>query len=163
MTEPFAIDPVALARDLIRCRSVTPEDGGALSVLEAALAPLGFFCHRLAFSGPDATEVQNLFAVIGEAGPHFCFAGHSDVVPPGDLAGWTVDPFGAEVIDGWLYGRGSNDMKGALAAMAAATARHRRRAAGNRRAKSACSSPAMRKARRSMARARSWSGWPRAG
>ncbi len=124
MTEPFSIDPVALARDLIRCRSVTPEDGGALAVLEAALKPLGFVCHRLAFAEPGTAEVQNLFAVIGEAGPHFCFAGHSDVVPPGDLAGWTLDPFGAEVIDGGLYGRGANDMKGALAAMAAAGARH---------------------------------------
>ena len=119
-----AIDPVALARDLIRCRSVTPEDGGVLAVLERALAPLGFTCHRLPFAEPGTAEVQNLLAVIGEAGPHFCFAGHTDVVPPGDRAGWTVDPFGAEVIEGWLYGRGANDMKGAVAAMAAATARH---------------------------------------
>jgi succinyl-diaminopimelate desuccinylase len=118
------IDPVALARDLIRCRSVTPEDGGVLAVLERALAPLGFTCHRLPFAEPGTAEVQNLLAVIGEGGPHFCFAGHTDVVPPGDLAGWTVDPFGAEVIEGWLYGRGANDMKGAVAAMAAATARH---------------------------------------
>jgi len=118
------IDPVALARDLIRCRSVTPEDGGVLAVLERALAPLGFTCHRLPFAVPGSAEVQNLLAVIGEGGPHFCFAGHTDVVPPGDLAGWTVDPFGAEVIEGWLYGRGANDMKGAVAAMAAATARH---------------------------------------
>ena len=119
-----AIDPVALARDLIRCRSVTPEDGGVLAVLERALAPLGFTCHRLPFAEPGTAEVQNFLAVIGEAGPHFCCAGHTDVVPPGDLAGWTVDPFGAEVIEGWLYGRGANDMKGAVAAMAAATARH---------------------------------------
>ena len=97
-----AIDPVALARDLIRCRSVTPEDGGVLAVLERALAPLGFTCHRLPFAEPGTAEVQNLLAVIGEGGPHFCFAGHTDVVPPGDLAGWTVDPFGAEVIEGWL-------------------------------------------------------------
>jgi succinyl-diaminopimelate desuccinylase len=124
MSDPFAIDPVALARDLIRCRSVTPEDGGALGVLEAALKPLGFTCHRLPFAEPGTAEVQNLLAVIGEGGPHFCFAGHTDVVPPGDLAGWTVDPFGGEVIDGWLYGRGANDMKGAVAAMAAAVARH---------------------------------------
>ena len=87
MTDPFAIDPVGLARDLIRCRSVTPEDGGALALLEAALKPLGFACHRLAFAEPGTAEVQNLFAVIGEAGPHFCFAGHTDVVPPGDDAG----------------------------------------------------------------------------
>jgi succinyl-diaminopimelate desuccinylase len=124
MKDPFAVDPVALARDLIRCRSVTPEDGGVQAVLEAALTPLGFSCHRLPFSEPGATEVQNLCAVIGEDGPHFCFAGHTDVVPPGDLAGWTIDPFGGAVIDGWLYGRGANDMKGAVAAMAAAVARH---------------------------------------
>jgi succinyl-diaminopimelate desuccinylase len=124
MKDPFAVDPVALARDLIRCRSVTPEDGGVQAVLEAALTPLGFSCHRLPFSEPGATEVQNLCAVIGEDGPHFCFAGHTDVVPPGDLAGWTIDPFGGAVIDGWLYGRGANDMKGAVAAMATAVARH---------------------------------------
>ncbi|MDF2764351.1 MAG: dapE [Rhodospirillales bacterium] len=124
MSGRFAIDPVALARDLVRCRSVTPEDGGALAVLERALTPLGFTCHRLPFAEPGTAEVQNLLAVIGEPGPHFCFAGHTDVVPPGDLAGWTVDPFGGAVIDGWLYGRGANDMKGAVAAMAAAVARH---------------------------------------
>ncbi len=124
MSDAFAIDPVALARDLIRCQSVTPEDGGALGVLEAALKPLGFACHRLPFSEPGTAEVQNLCAVIGEGGPHFCLAGHTDVVPPGDLKGWTVDPFGGEVIGGFLYGRGANDMKGAVAAMAAAVARH---------------------------------------
>jgi succinyl-diaminopimelate desuccinylase len=124
MSDAVAIEPVALARDLIRCRSVTPEDGGALGVLEAALKPLGFVCHRLPFADPGTAEVQNLCAVIGDGAPHFCFAGHTDVVPPGDLAGWTVDPFGGDVIDGWLYGRGANDMKGAVAAMAAAVARH---------------------------------------
>jgi succinyl-diaminopimelate desuccinylase len=124
MNEAFAIDPVALSRDLIRCRSVTPEDGGALAVLEKTLTPLGFTCHRLPFAEPGTAEVQNLLAVIGEDGPHFCFAGHTDVVPPGDSRGWTVDPFAGEVIDGWIYGRGANDMKGAVAAMAAAVARH---------------------------------------
>ena len=124
MSDPFAIDPVALTRGLIGCRSVTPEDDGALAVLEAALKPLGFACHRLAFAEPGTAEVQNLLAVIGEKGPHFCFAGHTDVVTPGDLAGWTVDPFGGAVIDGRVFGRGANDMKGAVAAMAAAVARH---------------------------------------
>jgi succinyl-diaminopimelate desuccinylase len=124
MNEAFAIDPVALSRDLIRCRSVTPEDGGALAVLEKTLTPLGFTCHRLPFAEPGTAEVQNLLAVIGEDGPHFCFAGHTDVVPPGDSRGWTVDPFAGEVIDGWIYGRGANDMKGAVSAMAAAVARH---------------------------------------
>ena len=124
MTERVAVDPVALTRALIRCRSVTPEDGGALALLERALTPLGFECHRLPFAEPGTAEVQNLLAVIGSGGPHFCLAGHSDVVPVGDQAGWTVDPFGGELIDGIVFGRGANDMKGALAAMAAAVARH---------------------------------------
>ncbi|MCI0431580.1 MAG: succinyl-diaminopimelate desuccinylase [Rhodospirillales bacterium] len=133
MSDAFAIDAVALARDLIRCRSVTPENDGALAVLERTLKPLGFACHRLAFAEPGCAEVQNLLAVIGEGGPHFCFAGHTDVVPPGDLAGWTVDPFDGVVIDGWIYGRGANDMKGAIAAMAAAVARHLKSRAGRPR------------------------------
>jgi succinyl-diaminopimelate desuccinylase len=124
MSKAFAVDPVALTRDLIRCRSITPEDNGALAVMENALSRLGFACHRLPFAETGTAEVNNLLAVIGEAGPHFCFAGHSDVVPPGNLAGWTVDPFGGTVIDDAIYGRGANDMKGALAAMVAAAARH---------------------------------------
>jgi succinyl-diaminopimelate desuccinylase len=124
MSEVIAVDPVALTRDLIRCRSITPQDDGALAVMENALSRLGFTCHRLPFSAPGAAEVHNLLAVIGEAGPHFCFAGHSDVVPPGNLEGWTVDPFGGTIIEGAIYGRGANDMKGALAAMVAAVARH---------------------------------------
>jgi succinyl-diaminopimelate desuccinylase len=123
MSEVIAVDPVALTRDLIRCRSITPQDDGALAVMENALSRLGFTCHRLPFSEPGTAEVHNLLAVIGEAGPHFCFAGHSDVVPPGNLEGWTVDPFGGMIIDGAIYGRGANDMKGALAAMVAAVAR----------------------------------------
>jgi succinyl-diaminopimelate desuccinylase len=124
MSGVIAVDPVALTRDLIRCRSITPQDDGALAVMESALSRLGFTCHRLPFSEPGAAEVHNLLAVIGEAGPHFCFAGHSDVVPPGNLEGWTIDPFGGMIIDGAIYGRGANDMKGALAAMVAAVARH---------------------------------------
>jgi len=124
MSEVIAVDPVALTRDLIRCRSITPQDDGALAVMESALSRLGFTCHRLPFSEPGAAEVHNFLAVIGEAGPHFCFAGHSDVVPPGNLEGWTVDPFGGMITDGAIYGRGANDMKGALAAMVAAVARH---------------------------------------
>lgn len=124
MSDPFAIDAVALTCDLIRCRSVTPADDGALAMLEAALEPLGFTCHRLAFAEPETAEVQNLLAVVGKEGPHFCFAGHTDVVPPGDLAGWTVDPFGGAVVNGSVFGRGANDMKGAVAAMVAAVARH---------------------------------------
>ncbi len=114
------LDPVELTRDLIRRPSVTPKDEGALGVIEAAVKPLGFACHRLPFSEAGTPDVDNLYARIGTKGPHFCFAGHSDVVPVGDSKGWTVDPFGAEIIDGQLYGRGASDMKGAIAAFCAA-------------------------------------------
>ncbi|WP_254453626.1 succinyl-diaminopimelate desuccinylase [Siccirubricoccus sp. G192] len=110
-------DPLPLAQALIRCRSVTPADNGALAVLEAALRPLGFTCHRLRF-GPEGQEVENLFARRGTEGPHFCYAGHTDVVPPG-TAGWVDDPFAAAVRDGVLYGRGACDMKGGIAAFVA--------------------------------------------
>jgi succinyl-diaminopimelate desuccinylase len=111
------MDPLPLLQDLIRCPSVTPADAGAMAVLEAALEPLGFTCTRLRFG-----EIENLFARRGSEGPHLCFAGHTDVVPPGDLAGWTADPFGAEVQDGVVYGRGATDMKGGVAAWIAAIA-----------------------------------------
>jgi succinyl-diaminopimelate desuccinylase len=114
------VDPVALAQALIRCPSVTPADEGALDVLAGALAPLGFACHRLRFSAPGTPDVDNLYARWGEGAPHFCFAGHTDVVPVGDRAGWSVDPFAAEIIDGQLYGRGAADMKSAIAAFVAA-------------------------------------------
>ncbi|SDB67911.1 succinyl-diaminopimelate desuccinylase [Belnapia rosea] len=106
-------DPLPLAQALIRCPSVTPADAGALGVLEAALAPLGFTCHRMRFG-----ETENLFARRGTGGPHFCYAGHTDVVPPGGQ-GWTDDPFAASVRDGVLYGRGACDMKGGIAAFVA--------------------------------------------
>ncbi len=118
-----AIDPVALAAALIRCASVTPEDAGALGVLEGALSPLGFACHRLAF-GEGAARVENLYARLGTSGPVFCFAGHTDVVPPGERAAWSADPFAATVSGDMLFGRGAVDMKGAVAAFAAAAARH---------------------------------------
>jgi succinyl-diaminopimelate desuccinylase len=119
------LDPVQLTCDLIRCPSVTPADEGALDVLERALAGLGFTCTRLPFGHPPDGPVDNLFATIGDGdGPHFAFAGHSDVVPAGDLAGWSEDPFAAAIRDGFIVGRGAADMKGALAAMAAAAARH---------------------------------------
>ncbi len=114
------LDPVELTRELIRRPSVTPKDEGALAVLEAALKPLGFACRRLPFSQAGTPDVDNLYARIGSGKPHFCFAGHSDVVPVGDRAGWTHDPFGAEIVDGVLYGRGASDMKGCIAAFAAA-------------------------------------------
>lgn len=115
-------DPVPLAQDLIRCNSVTPHDGGAMDVLETALRILGFTCHRLTFdtAGP---RIENLYARRGTASPNFCFAGHTDVVPPGDLTTWRFDPFLAKVDDGTLYGRGAADMKSAIAAFVAAVAR----------------------------------------
>ncbi len=117
------IDPIALAQALIRCRSVTPEDGGALGVLEGALAPLGFACRKLRFREDDAAPVDNLYARIGTQGPNFCFAGHTDVVPPGDAKLWKFDPFGAVIENGTLYGRGAVDMKTAVACFAAAADR----------------------------------------
>src|SRR5437763_16534652 len=117
------IDPVALAQALIRCPSVTPDDRGALGTLQAALQPLGFTCHRLHFGEPNAAPVDNLYARLGEGRPHFCFAGHTDVVPPGDTKQWRHDPFGAITEGGMLYGRGAADMKSAIAAFAAAVSR----------------------------------------
>ncbi|MCZ6523993.1 MAG: succinyl-diaminopimelate desuccinylase [Alphaproteobacteria bacterium] len=124
------IDALGLARDLIRCPSVTPEDGGALEVLQASLERLGFTCHRLRFSQPGTAAVDNLYARLGSDPPNFCFAGHTDVVPVGDAEAWSVDPFGAEVVDGHLWGRGAADMKGAVACFVAATARFLERRGG---------------------------------
>ena len=118
-----AIDPIALAQTLIRRPSVTPRDEGVLGVLEAALEPLGFRCERMPFSEPGTPDVDNLFARHGTGGPQFCFAGHSDVVPVGDLNGWSIAPFAGEVHNGTLYGRGAADMKGAIAAFVAAAQR----------------------------------------
>jgi succinyl-diaminopimelate desuccinylase len=110
-------DPVALTAALIRCPSVTPEDGGTMAVLEELLGTAGFECHRA-----DRGGVANLFARGGKKGANrsFGFNGHVDVVPVGDLAAWTQDPFGAAVIDGWMFGRGATDMKSGVAAFAAA-------------------------------------------
>ncbi len=121
MVQP--IDPLALSRALIRCPSVTPIDAGALDVLQAALEGLGFVCTRLPFSEPGTAEVDNLYARIGDRSPNLCFAGHTDVVPVGDEAAWTCDPFGGEVRDGRLYGRGTSDMKAAIACFTAAVSR----------------------------------------
>jgi len=118
------IDPVELTQALIQCPSVTPEDAGALGVLEDALKPLGFACHRLPFSQDGTPDVDNLYARLGTSGPHLCFAGHTDVVPVGDEAAWTHPPFGAEIHNGTLYGRGAVDMKAAIACFASATARY---------------------------------------
>ncbi len=116
-------DALNLARDLIRCPSVTPAEAGTLDVLQAALEPLGFACHRLTFSDADTPDVENLYARVGTTGPNFCFAGHVDVVPVGDAGAWRFDPFGAEIVDGYLYGRGAVDMKTAIACFAEAAER----------------------------------------
>src|SRR5262245_30800563 len=119
------IDPVALAQALIRCPSVTPADAGALDALAGALQPAGFVCRRMPFEAAGTARIDNLYAKLSgrRPGRHFSFAGHSDVVPVGKREGWSVDPFAAEVIDGKLYGRGAADMKGAIAAFAAAATR----------------------------------------
>ncbi len=118
-----ATDPVQVARALIQCRSVTPDEGGALGFLQSVLEPLGFVCDRVTFREAGTPDVENMYARRGGAGPNLCFAGHTDVVPPGDLAAWKSDPFGAEIRDGVLYGRGAVDMKGAIACFVAAAAR----------------------------------------
>ncbi|MGQ4274766.1 succinyl-diaminopimelate desuccinylase [Terrihabitans sp. B22-R8] len=120
----MSIDPVVLAQDLIRRRSVTPQDDGALAVLGDALAGAGFAVEYLTFSEPGTPEVANLYARLGTEGPVLVFAGHTDVVPPGGEADWTHPPFAAEIADGVLYGRGAVDMKGGVAAMAAAALQH---------------------------------------
>jgi succinyl-diaminopimelate desuccinylase len=117
-------DPIALSQALIRCPSVTPADAGALAVVEAALTPLGFACHRLKFEESGTAPIENLYARIGTQGPNFCFAGHTDVVPPGDAKLWRHDPFAAVIDNGTLYGRGAADMKSAIAAFIAAASRY---------------------------------------
>ena len=113
-------DPIAIARDLIRCPSVTPAEGGALAYLERRLKDAGFTAHRVTFSESGAADVENLYARIGTGTPHLVLAGHTDVVPAGDAAAWTHPPFAAEVADGMLFGRGAADMKGAIACKLAA-------------------------------------------
>ena len=123
MNVPVA-DPAALARDLLRCPSVTPADGGALGVIESVLKPVGFDVHRVTFAEPGTAPVENLYARIGSVRPHLVFAGHTDVVPPGEQAKWTHPPFAGEIADGTLYGRGAVDMKGAVACALAAALDH---------------------------------------
>ena len=117
-----AIDPVKFAADLISYPSITPKDEGALDRLEKQLSELGFRCRRYPFgSGED--RVDNLYARLGDRAPNFCFAGHTDVVPPGDKKGWELDPFAGEIKNGKLIGRGAADMKGAIAAFVGGTVR----------------------------------------
>lgn len=117
VTSHSTVDPVDLTARLIRCPSVTPDEGGALTLLEAELSAAGFVCTRV-----DRAGTANLFARWGVRGANrsFGFNGHTDVVPVGDLAAWTHDPFGAEIVDGWMYGRGATDMKSGVAAFVAA-------------------------------------------
>jgi succinyl-diaminopimelate desuccinylase len=117
-------DALSIARDLIRCPSVTPEDAGALGVLEQALNAAGFTCHRVTFSEDGTADVDNLYARIGTEGPHITFAGHTDVVPAGDESAWSVGAFSGEVKDGFLHGRGAVDMKGGIACSVAAVLEH---------------------------------------
>jgi succinyl-diaminopimelate desuccinylase len=117
------LDPVGLAAELIRRPSVTPKDEGALPLLAGVLEQAGFACQLQEFSEPGTEPVLNLYARYGKSGRNFCFAGHMDVVPPGDLEAWTVPPFTGRSHGDALYGRGATDMKGAIACFAAAAAR----------------------------------------
>lgn len=120
----MSADPVALTRDLIRCPSVTPAEGGALAFLESVLKQAGFTVHRMTFSEAGTENVENLYARIGTQGPHLMFAGHTDVVPPGDEAAWRRPPFSGDVEGKLLYGRGAVDMKGGIACAVAAALGH---------------------------------------
>jgi succinyl-diaminopimelate desuccinylase len=113
-------DPVTIARDLIRCRSVTPEEGGALDYLQEVLGQAGFAVHRATFAEPGTAPVDNLYARIGTERPNLMFAGHTDVVPPGDEAAWKHPPFAGDTTADALYGRGAVDMKGGIACFVAA-------------------------------------------
>lgn len=117
-------DPIAVTQALIHCESVTPHEGGALTLLQNLLEPAGFECHRLTFTEPGTPDVENLYARLGTGRPHLCFAGHTDVVPVGNIDAWKYPPFGGEIHDGILYGRGAVDMKGCVAAFVSASLRH---------------------------------------
>ncbi|MFN0262308.1 succinyl-diaminopimelate desuccinylase [Tepidamorphus sp. 3E244] len=118
------LDPIELTRALIRCPSVTPDEGGALQQIEGWLDKAGFEVHRVTFSDDDTPDVENLYARIGSGEPALCFAGHTDVVPPGSEADWTHRPFAGEIVNGEIWGRGASDMKGGVAASIAAVLRH---------------------------------------
>src|SRR5690348_5753316 len=119
----MALDPVELAAALIKRPSVTPKDEGAIPLLAKTLEGLGFACHVVEFTEDGTAPILNLYARRGSTTPNFCFAGHTDVVPPGDSKSWSVDPFGGDVLEGSLYGRGASDMKGAIACFVAAVSR----------------------------------------
>lgn len=117
-------DPVAITRELLRCPSVTPAEGGALTFLEKTLKAAGFTVHRKVFSEPGTDDVENFYARIGTEAPHLTFAGHTDVVPTGDEKAWTHPPFGGDIDNGELYGRGAVDMKGGIGCAVAAVLDH---------------------------------------
>ncbi|WP_313591819.1 succinyl-diaminopimelate desuccinylase [Agrobacterium cavarae] len=119
-----ATDPVSNLAALIHCPSVTPAEGGALSLLDNLLSPLGFAVDRMVATEDGTPDVENLYARLGTDGPHLMFAGHTDVVPVGDEASWSHPPFAAEIAGGEMYGRGAVDMKGGIACFVAAIARH---------------------------------------
>jgi succinyl-diaminopimelate desuccinylase len=119
-----ATDPVANLATLIRCPSVTPAEGGALSALETMLKPLGFAVDRVVATEDGTPDIENFYARLGVDGPHLMFAGHTDVVPVGDEAAWTHGPFSADIAAGEMYGRGAVDMKGGIACFVTAVARH---------------------------------------
>ncbi|MGP0090367.1 MAG: succinyl-diaminopimelate desuccinylase [Xanthobacteraceae bacterium] len=123
-------DPLAIAQALLRCRSVTPAEGGALVYLQHLVAGAGFAVERVTFSEPGTPDIENLYARIGNSAPHLVFAGHTDVVPPGEEALWKRPPFGGEIGDGELYGRGAVDMKGAIACAVAAVLDHLQKSGG---------------------------------
>ena len=114
------INEVFLARDLVRCKSVTPKDDGAINIVAKNLKKLGFKCQFMEFKEKGTPQIKNLYAKIGKDSPNFCFAGHTDVVPVGDLKSWTVNPFGGVIKNQKLIGRGVSDMKGSIACFIAA-------------------------------------------
>jgi len=120
---PALDDPVAIARALVACPSVTPADAGALGLVAAIAAALGFAVDRPVFTEDGTPDIENLFAKRGDGGPHFVFAGHTDVVPPGEPERWRHGPFAGAIEEGVLYGRGAVDMKGGIAAFLAALGR----------------------------------------
>src|ERR1700692_2543330 len=126
-------DAVSITRDLVRCPSVTPADAGALGILENILKAAGFEVHRVTFSEPGTADIDNLYARFGSEAPHITFAGHTDVVPPGDESAWSRGAFSGDVKDGFLYGRGAVDMKGGIACSAAAVLDYLAAPGGNAR------------------------------